>query len=189
MSTAAVVRIPVPRTVHEVRRLLGMVGWYRKFIPRFSTISKPLNSLLEGEKTFRWSQECQDSFDTLKLKLSTSPVLTHPHVDRMFALTTDASTVGIGAELARETPAGLRPVYYFSRTLSKSERRYSTYDREFLAIVMAIRHFRHHLLGTTFRLRTDHRHLQFMLTTKNPWGRQARWIVELEEYSFAVNCP
>ena len=65
---------------------------------------------------------------SLKHKLSTSPVLTHPHVDRMFVLTTDASTVGIGAELAQETPAGLRPVSYFSRTPSKSERRYSTCD-------------------------------------------------------------
>ena len=120
-KTAAVMRIPVPRTVHEVRRFLGMVGWYRRFIPRFSTIAKPLNSLLIGEKMFRWSQECQDSFDTLKHKLSTIPVLTHLHVDRMFVLMTDASTVGIGAELAQETPAGLRPVSHFSRTLSKSE--------------------------------------------------------------------
>ena len=90
-------------------------------------------------------------FHTLKHKLSTSPVLIHPHVDKMFVLTTDASTVGIGAELAQENPAGLRPVSYLSRTLSKSERRYSTYDQEFLAIVMAIRHFRQRLLGTTFR--------------------------------------
>ena len=112
--------------------------------------------------------------------------MTHRHVDRIFVLTTDASTVGIGAELAQETPVWLRPVSYFSRTLSKSEKRYSTYDQEFLAIVMAIRHFRHHLLGTTFRLRTDHRPLQFMSTTKDPWEQRARWIVELKEYSFTV---
>ena len=84
---------------------------------------------------------------SLKQKLSCVSVLTHPSTDREFILTTDASTVGIGAELAQETNDGRKPVAYFSRALSKAERKYSTYDREFLAIVMAVRHFRHHLWG------------------------------------------
>lgn len=89
---------------------MGIVGWYRRFIPGFATISKPLNVLLQGEKIFSWSEECQNSFDTLKDKLSSSPVLIHPCVDRQFVLTTDASTVGIAAELVQETPERLRPV-------------------------------------------------------------------------------
>ena len=72
--------------------------------------------------------------------------------------------------------------------LSKTKRRYSTYDREFLAVVMATRHFRHHLLGTKFLLRTDLFPLQYLSTATDPWGRRARWITELQEYCFTTEC-
>ena len=163
-----------------------MTDLYRRFIPKYSTIAKPLTSLLKGHKLFHWSPECDSSFVTLKNKIMSAPVLAHPDPSQMFILTTDASTVGIGAELAQSTPNGVRPVAYFSRVLTKTERKYSTYDREFLAIVMAVRHFRHHLIGTRFIVRTDHRPLQFRSVVKDPWGRRARWIAELEEYSFSV---
>jgi hypothetical protein len=160
--------------VKEVKTFLGMAGFYRKFIPSYATIAKPVTSMLAGEQQFCWSTQCQEAFLELKQKLSSAPCLAHPVLDRMFVLATDASAVGTGAELAQESNQGLKPVAYFSRALSKTERRYSTYDREFLAIVMAVRHFRHHLLGEHFRLRTDHRPLQFLSTASDPWGRRAR---------------
>ena len=122
----------------------------------------------------------------MKEILISNAVLSYPHPDRMCVLTTDASMVGIGAELAQQTPVGIGPVAYFSKTLSKSERKYSVYDKEFLAIVMAVRHFCHHLIGTKFCLRTDHRPLQFLANTKDSWGNRARWIMEFEGYSFTV---
>ena len=167
-KTAAIAKIPKPANVKEVRMFLGMVGWYRRFIPRFASIAKPMYNLLEGDKAFRWSHECEIAFSTLKEMLISNTVLSHPHPDRTYVLTADASMVGIEAELAQQTPEGIRPVAYFSKTLSKSERKYSVYDKEFLAIVMAVRHFRHHLIGTKFCLRTDHRPLQFWPIPKTP---------------------
>ena len=161
-------------------------GWYRRFIPRSASIAKPMYNLLEDDKAFRWPHECEIAFSTLKEMLISNTVLSHPHPDRTYVLTTDAFMVEIGAELAQQTPEGIRPVAYFSKTLSKSERKYSVYDKEFLAIVMAVHHFRHHLIGTKFCLRTDHHPLQFLANTKDPWGKRARWIMELEEYSFTV---
>ena len=182
---AAIERIPTPTTVKDVKVFLGVTGFCRRFILRYATVAAPLTSLLAGEQHFQWSTSCQDAFSTLKQKLSTAPILAHPVADQPFVLTTDAWTVGIGAELAQESPEGLRPVAYFSRVLSKTKRRYSTYDREFLAIMMTV-HFRHHLLGTNFLLRTDLRPPQYISVTKDPWGRHARWIAELEENCFTV---
>ncbi len=173
-KVAAIERIPTPATVKEVKVFLGITGFYRRFISRHSTIAAPLTSMLAGEQTFQWSTHCHDVFNTLKRKMSTAPTLAHPVADKPFVLTTDASTVGIGSELAPESSERLRPIAYFSRVLSKTERRYSTYDREFLAVVMATRHFRHHLLRTKFLLRTDHFPLQYLSTAKDPWGRRDR---------------
>lgn len=87
-----------------------------------------------------------------------APVLIHPQVNKPFRLSTDASMVAVGAELAQEGEDGeMHPVAYYSQVMSSAQRRYSVFDREFLAIVLAVRHFRHHLLGSYFTLRTDHR--------------------------------
>ena len=186
-NTAAVTNLQVPRSVRDVKAFLGVTGWYRKFIPKYADLAKPLIKLTEKHHELFWTDDCQVAFEALKHRLMSAPVLTHPDPGRQFVLTTDASAVGIGAELAQRTPAGLQPVTYFSRTLSKSERNYSTYDRELLAMVGAIRHFRHHLLGTRFTLRSDHRPLQFLQTTKDPWGirRRARWL-EDQQYNFTL---
>ena len=142
-KTAAIAKISKHANVKEVRMFLGIVGWYQRFIPRFASIARPMYNLLEGDKAFRWSHKCEIAFSTLKEMLISNTVLSHPQTDRTYVLTTDAAMVGIGAELAQQTPEGIRPVVYFSKTLSKSERKYSVYDKEFLAIVMAVCHFRH----------------------------------------------
>ena len=90
---------------------LGITAFYRRFIPRYATIAAPLTSVLAGEQKFQWSTHCQDAFNTLKRKLSTAPILAHPVADKPFVLTTDASTVGIGAELAQEISEGLRRLH------------------------------------------------------------------------------
>ena len=111
---------------------LGMVGWYRRFIPRVASIAKPMFNLLEDDKAFRLSHECEIAFSTLKKKemLISNTVLSHPYPDRTYVLTTDAFMVGIEAELAQQTPEGIRPVAYFSKTLSKSERKYSVNNKK-----------------------------------------------------------
>ena len=100
--------------------------------------------------------------------------------------TTDASSVGLGAELAQVTPENVvKPVAYFSRVLSKTERQHSTYDREFLAVIAAVRHFRHHLWAQPFVFE-QHGGLQFVRNAKDRWGRRAKRIAELQEYDFEM---
>jgi hypothetical protein len=144
-KTVTIAKIQTPSSIKEVKSFLGMTGWYRRFISGYATIAKPLTSLLEEEKTFQWSPESDNFFVTLKERVTSAPVLAHPDPSRTFVLTTDASPVGIWAESAQNIPDGLKPVAYFSRTSTKTERRYSTYDREILAMVMAVRHFLYHL--------------------------------------------
>ena len=122
-KTAAIAKIPSPSSIKEVKSFLGRTGCYRRFIPRYATIAKPLTSLLEGETTFQWSSECETSFVILKDRVMSAPVLAHPNPSQMDVLTTEASTVRVGAELAQNTPDGLKPVAYFSRTLTKAERK------------------------------------------------------------------
>ena len=117
--------------MREVKTFLGMTGFYRRFVPGYATIAKPLTSLLQNGRLFQWSPQCGEAFASLKQKLSCAPVLTHPSTDRESILTKDASTVGIDAELAQETNDKRKPVVYFSRALFKAERKYSTYDQEF----------------------------------------------------------
>ena len=182
----AISRLPVPSTPTEVKTFLGATGWYRKFIRNYATTATPLTKLTHAGVAFNWTHECQTAFETLKLQLMKSPLLSHIRPVGTLVLTTDASTVGLGAELAQETHEGTHPVAFFSRAMTKTERNYSTYDRELLAIVSAIRHFRHHLLGRRFVLRTDHRPLQYFPVTRDPWGRRARWLAELQLYDFSI---
>ena len=182
----AISRLPVPSTPTEVKTFLGATGWYRKFIRNYATTATPLTKLTHAGVAFNWTHECQTAFETLKLQLMKSPLLSHIRPVGTLILTTDASTVGLGAELAQETHEGTHPVAFFSKAMTKTERNYSTYDRELLAIVSAIRHFRHHLLGRRFVLRTDHRPLQYFPVTRDLWGRRARWLAELQLYDFSI---
>ena len=90
-------------TVKEVKVFLGITGLYPRFIPRYATIAAPLTSMLAGEQKFQWSTHCQDAFSTLKRKLSTAPILTHPVADKPFVLTTDASTVGMARHVCQKS--------------------------------------------------------------------------------------
>jgi transposase InsO family protein len=184
-KTDAIRNWTVPTSPRALKSFLGATGWYRRFIPNYATIARPLIDVAEERVSFCWSLECQGAFDELKRRLVEAPVLIHPQVNKPFCLSTDASAVAVGAELAQEGDDGeMHPVAYYSQTMSSAQRRYSVFDREFLAIILAVRHFRHHLLGAYFTLRTDHRPLIFLPSMKDPWGRRGRWISELQEYHF-----
>lgn len=117
----AILSLSTPRSVKEVKAFLGATGWYRKFIPRYADVAKPLTHLTTQGPTFTWTDDCQITFDTLKHKLASAPILQHPDLREPFILTTDASATGLGAELAQETTTGIRPIAYFSRALTKTE--------------------------------------------------------------------
>ena len=109
-KAAGIERIPTPTTFKELKVVLGITGFYGRFIARYTAIAVPYLSMLVGEQKFKWSTHCQDAFNTLKRKLSTAVILAHRVAAKPFVLTSDASTLGIGAELAQEYSEGLRPI-------------------------------------------------------------------------------
>lgn len=183
----AVLRLLPPKNLKEVRSFMGVVNWYRMFIPRCAEISKPLTSLLEKKKDFKWSLEQQKAFDTLKKCLTEAPVLTCPDFSLPFELHVDASGVGTGAVLLQKQGKRKEQVIaYASRTLNRDERKRDTTERELMAIIHGIETFREYIDGTAFKVMTDHSALQWLHNLKNPTGRLARWIIFLGMFNFTI---
>ena len=152
---------PVPTDTSAVRRFLGLASYYRRYIPRFADIAAPLNALTQEGAAFQWMKDCNNAFNTLKTCLICAPILAYPRFDHKateFVLQTDASGVGLGAVLEQDSHV----VAYASRTLSCSEQQYSVIQQECLAILYALKQFRHYLLGRQFKILTDHAPLQWL---------------------------
>ena len=174
---------PTPKTVTDVRRFHGFAAWYRKFVKDFSTLAAPLNDLNSGSGNdiITWTDREQASFDALKTALTTTPVLVHFDPSKPTAISTDASDVGIGAELSQDHGRGFQPVAFESRKLSPAEKNYPTHEKELLAIVHAFKTWAHYLHGRDFTVYTDHRPLTFIQTQPHLSRRQARWLDTLQE--------
>ena len=183
-KVSAVQEWPVPSNKHEVQSFLGMCTYYRRYVASFANIAKPLTRLTEADRRFHWGDDCQEAFNTLKVALTTAPILSYPLSDGKFILDTDASNVGLGAVLSQIQDGQEKVIGYFSKTLSKPERNYCVTRRELLAVIKSVEHFYKYLYGRKFLLRTDHAALQWLLKFKNPEGQVARWIERLQEYDF-----
>ena len=185
-KTKCVREYPRPKNVKHVRSFLGLVAFYRKFIKGFADIARPLTDLTKKDKPFIWEEQQETAFNTLKNALITAPVLAYPDFSKPFSITTDASGYAIAGVLSQTHEDGEHPVIYASRTLKDAERRYTTTERECLAVIYAVMQFRVYLLGQKFRIFTDHKSLQFLLTIKQPSSRLARWAMTLLEYEFDI---
>nr|XP_055054004.1 uncharacterized protein LOC129439426 [Misgurnus anguillicaudatus] len=185
-KTAAVRNWPVPCSLRQLRAFLGLASYYRKFVSGFATIAAPLHQLTKKAQRFSWGQEQQQAFDSLKEALCNAPVLAAPDLRLTFILDTDASNVGLGAVLSQEGEKGERVIAYYSRAFNRAERNYCVTRRELLAVVDAVTHFRHHLCGLPFVVRTDHASLRWLLSFREPEGQVARWIERLQEFQFTI---
>ena len=177
---------PVPTNVHEIRSFTGFANYYRRFVPNFATIAKPLYDLTDKNVPFKWTKECQTAFDSLRIQLITAPVLSFPSPDGLLILDTDASAVGIGCVLSQVQNGIEKVLAYGSRCLSKEEKNYCTTRLELLAIVTFTNQFRHYLLGREFIVRTDHSSLRWLVHLKDSEGQLARWLEKLAEYKFTI---
>ncbi|CAB0033045.1 unnamed protein product [Trichogramma brassicae] len=177
---------PAPKNVKQVRRLLGMVSWYSRFIKNEAEIKVPLSKLLRKDVAFVWGPEQEEAFDALKRCLSEASVLVRPDFSKEFSIQTDASDYAVGAVLTQEYEDGEHPVYYVSRVLSRAEQRYTTTEKECLAVIWAIEKFRPYVEGSRFKVVTDHRALTWLRNFKDPQGRVARWAFKLMEYDFEI---
>jgi len=152
-----------PNTVKELRRFLGMINFYRRWIPGAAKNQGILNNYLKQSKKndrrpIQWTTEAEKVFETCKKELADATLLTHPRMNTILALTTDASDNALGAVLEqKEVNNSWAPLAYFSKQLSKAQKNYSTYDRELLAIFTAVKHFKYMLEGQTFTIYTDHK--------------------------------
>lgn len=177
---------PVPRNRKEIQSFLGLVNYYRKFITGTSEIALPINKLLRKDAKFEWSRECQEAFEKLKEAILSPPVLAYPDFSKPFLLTTDASGGAIGAVLSQGENGEDRPIAFASRSLNDAETRYSTIEKEFLAIVWAVTSFRPYLLGRHFKIFTDHQPLKGIANLKDQTSRLARFRHKLSEYDFEI---
>ena len=182
----AVSALAPPTNVQQVRSFLGLAGYYRNFIPNFAVLSAPLVQLTKKGSSFSWTDLQEQAFLQLKSLLCSAPILAYPQFDKRFFLQTDASDKGLGAVLTQLDNSGREHVIsYASRSLLDREKCYSTTEKEALAIIFAIDHYRVYLLGREFTLITDHSALQWLHSVE-PKGRLARWVMALQEFSFVV---
>lgn len=177
-----------PVTKKQLRSFLGLVNFYRKFIPNCAHISLPLTDLTRkfSPNKIQWTESQEISFQNLKKALTSSPILKLPNLSKVFILQTDASDRGLGAVLLQEDLDQKQPISYISRKLNKAEENYSTIERECLAIVWAIQKFHEYLYGREFILETDHQPLVYLNSSKLLNSRLMRWSLALQPYRFRI---
>uniref|UniRef100_A0A8C1TWC8 ribonuclease H n=1 Tax=Cyprinus carpio TaxID=7962 RepID=A0A8C1TWC8_CYPCA len=177
-----------PVTKKQVRSFLGLVGWYRRFIPNFSERAFTLTDLTKKDKPNKvnWTQDCERAFQDLKNSLCTEPVLKSTDFEKTFTVQTDASEHGLGAVLLQEGQGQLQPIAYISRKLLPRESRYSTVEKECLAIKWALDALRYYLVGRKFILETDHRALAWLGRMRDTNARITRWFLAIQPFDFEI---
>ena len=200
----AVASWPEPTNVSELQTFLGFTGFYRKFIPGYSTVAYPMLKLLKssdaGKKAckgkrkgkihyvpWEWGQQQRDTFETLKHSLISASILTYPDFGKRFILHTDASRKGLGAVLYQEMKGKNHVVAYASRSLTGSEKNYTVHKLEFLALKWAVTtKFHDYLTGNSFTVYTDHNPLVYVTSTAKLDANGHRWLEALSSYNFTI---
>ena len=166
---------PVPLKITDVRGFLGLASYYRRFIQNFAEIAAPLHRLTaKTTEKFKWSPDCDLAFRVLKEKLVSPPVLASPCFGEEFVLDCDASDYGLGAVISQRQDGDEKVIAFASRVLEDRERRYSITKKEMLAMMYAIKHFRHYLFGRPFTARTDHNALKWLQKARRPGSQMVR---------------
>jgi hypothetical protein len=181
-----------PTSLADVRTFLGLAGVFRKFIPGYGDIARPLHQLTKKEAHSRWragtawDEDCEVSFEALKVAVATRPLLAHPRTDRPMKVVCDASDHGMGAMLAQDDENGVeRPIAFASATFADEATRYTTTEKEGLAVVWAVKHFRPYIHGVPTVIVTDHSALSYIFAMGDPPPRIARWVMELAQYDLS----
>jgi hypothetical protein len=183
---------PEPKDTTELKRFLGLVGFYRQFIEGFSKIAFPLNYLLSPKHLWNWTIRQQKAFDEIKRRVTTAPVLAYPDMTKRFSLYTDASYLGLGAVLGQEGPDGKeRVIAYAARSLNKHEANYGSNELEGLAAVWAVNYFHQYLVAADFDLYTDNQALVFIIGGGRKRRQQKRkfvdWALQLQNYRYTTH--
>ena len=179
---------PEPKNLKQTQAFLGFTNFYQRFVRGYSEVARPLTRLT-GKEGFSWGPEQKSAFQKLKDRIAEDAVLALPTDDGKFRVEADASEGATGAVLSQEQEGEWRPVAFMSHGLNETERNYKIYDKEMLAIMLALEEWRSLLMGAkhTFEILTDHQNLQYFKTPQKVNRRQARWITELSEFDFVLS--
>ena len=180
-KVATVMEWPKPKTPKALRGFLGLTGYYRKFIHDYGKIASPLTNMLKKD-SFTWTSALERAFQDLKEAMTQAPVLALPNFTNAFVVECDASGSGVGGILMQER----RPIAFFSQALQGRNLLLSTYEKEMLALVLAVQKWRPYLLGRTFIVKTDHRSLKFLWEQRITTYAQQKWLSKLMGYDFQV---
>lgn len=184
-----ILEYPVPTNTTQIRRLIGLIGYYRRFLKDFASVCSPISDLLKGRKKgqpITWTPEADQAFSKIRTLLTTAPILSSPDFSKKFFIACDASESGVGGVLYQEEDGLEHPIAYFSKTLNKCQRKYTVTEKELLAVLYSIDKFRPYVEGTCFTVITDHSSLIWLNNMKNPSPRIARWIVKLSCHKFDI---
>jgi hypothetical protein len=182
-KVAAILDWKAPKDVRGIKSFIRMAGYYQRFIEGFSKISRPMTALLTKKVEFKWTPACQESFEMLKQKLTTIPVLVLPDVHKPFLVYYHASYTGLRCVLMQEG----KVVAYSSRQLKVHKKNYPTHDLELIAVVHALKTWRHYLYGQKCDIYTDHKSLKYIFTQSELNMRQRRWLELIKDYELEIH--
>jgi hypothetical protein len=179
----AIMEWPVPKNSHEVKRFMGLVAYYQRFVEGFSKIAKPITTLQHKGVRYEWTEECDSALIELKRLLTSVPILRVSDMEKDFTVCMDASKQGLGSALMQN--GGM--IAYASRKLKKHEEIYTTHDLELAVVMLALKLWRHYLVGKKFELKMDHQSLKHLFTQRDMNSRQRRWSEFMSEYDFGIS--
>lgn len=186
-KTIAIANMSPPKNIRHMKTFLQTSSWFRRFIPNYAEVARPLTDLLKKDSTWTWTSKQQEAFDRIKHLLVSAPILRQADESKPFTLRTDSSGYCLGAVLMQGEGPDERPVEYASRMLNSAERNYNTTEREALAVVWAVTKFRGYIEGSEVVIKSDHQPLRWLMTVKSPSGRLARWALTLQEYNLRID--
>lgn len=189
----AIQRFPKPQSIKQLRQFLGMLNFYRRFIPKAAEVQAELNELLKGPRCkgrspVTWTEKAEQAFIKSKESLSRAALLAHPEPEAELAVTTDASDSAVGAVIQQKSGQKWQPLAFYSKKLTNAQRQYSPYDRELLAVYLAVKQYRHMLEGRSFAVFTDHKPLiyAFKQDPLKSSPRQARHLEYIAQFTTDV---
>ncbi|GJR96595.1 putative nucleotidyltransferase, ribonuclease H [Tanacetum coccineum] len=181
-----IAKLPPPTNVKAVRSFLGHAGFYRRFKKDFSKISRPMTKLLEKDSVFNFDEECNKAFETLKEKLTNTPIMVSPNWSLLFELMCDGSDFSVGAVLSQREEKHFRPIHFVSKTLNSVQQNYTVTEKELLVVVFAFDKFRSYLVLSKTVVFTDHAAIKYLFLKQNAKPCLIRSILLLQEFDIEI---
>ncbi len=181
-------KYPVPKSVKQVKRFLGLTGFYRKLVDNYAIKASPLNELTRKNVVFKWTAECQKSFEKLRNSLISQPILAMPNPNLPFIVKVDSSKFGVGCILEQENPEtqNRHVIEYASKKYNDTEKQYPAIELEACGLIFAVKHWNHYLIGKHFIIETDSKAVEWIKGKFDHPGKLGRWSYFLENYDFTT---